>query len=232
MIDSTTESLYSDLRRQVTAVYDEVLRRYLDGNPPYSRETLAEIKARGLTFEDWKLKWRVVLKQAKLEAGQRQLDVGCGAALLAVGGLQNGADYYGLDLSASTLAFVAREAARRGINNVRQLAVAEARHLPYPGGFFDVVTAVGFSEYWPFDYLAAALREMARVLAPGGRLIFDALDGARSGSDHSRQIEALRGLNVYLPTYGATDEAFDRAGLRTVRTVGVERRVVYNLVKV
>jgi SAM-dependent methyltransferase len=229
---SNAEPVYRSIRGQVTGIQDEILDRYLAGRPPLPGQTLAAIKRRGLTFEDWKLKWRVVLKQANLQPGQRQLDVGCGAALLAIAGLQNRADYYGADLSTRTLAYVAAQVAAKGLTNLRSLVTAEARALPFAGASFDIITAIGFSEYWPLDYLAAGIAEMARLLVHGGRLIFDVLDSTRSGTEHSRQIEGLGGVQVFVPTYASADQAFARAGLEKTRAVSVDRRVVYNLVKV
>ena len=52
---------------------------------------------------------------------------------------------------------------------LRSTIVADAMNLPFPDGSFDAVTvAFGLRnmESWP-----AALREMARVLAPGGHLL-------------------------------------------------------------
>ena len=57
-------------------------------------------------------------------------------------------------------------AASRGIANT---IVADALNLPYPEGKFDVVT-VAFGLRNMADY-PAALREMHRVLKPGGRLV-------------------------------------------------------------
>ena len=59
-----------------------------------------------------------------------------------------------------------REAARKGLH---PLVVADGTRLPFADGSFDAVTvAFGLRnmESWP-----AALREMARVLAPGGHLL-------------------------------------------------------------
>jgi SAM-dependent methyltransferase len=42
-------------------------------------------------------------------------------------------------------------------------------HLPYPNDNFDVVVASGVLEHVPFDY--ESLKELYRVLKPGGRLI-------------------------------------------------------------
>jgi len=91
----------------------------------------------------------------------RILDVGCGtgANLLM---LSKYGDAEGVDVSEDALAFC-RE---RGLANVK-LGAAEA--LPYDDGTFDLVTALDVVEHLDDDL--AGLREMRRVLRPGGRVL-------------------------------------------------------------
>jgi SAM-dependent methyltransferase len=91
----------------------------------------------------------------------RILDVGCGtgANLLL---LSEFGDAEGVDVSPDALAFC-RE---RGLESVR-LGAAEA--MPYADHEFDLVTAFDVVEHMDDD--VAGLREMRRVLRPGGRLL-------------------------------------------------------------
>jgi SAM-dependent methyltransferase len=89
------------------------------------------------------------------------LDVGCGTgANLEM--LARFGDAEGVDVSAEALTFC-RE---RGLNNVRQ---GEAEQLPFADDSFDLVTALDVVEHLDDD--AAGLREMRRVLRPGGRAL-------------------------------------------------------------
>lgn len=91
----------------------------------------------------------------------RILDVGCGTgANLTM--LSQFGDAEGVDISPDALAFC-RE---RGLKNVRQGA-AEA--LPYEDGTFDLVTALDVVEHLDDDL--GGLREMRRVLRPGGHVL-------------------------------------------------------------
>lgn len=78
------------------------------------------------------------------------------------------------DLQQKMLDHVMREADRRGAGNVEPTQ-GDARGLPYPDAAFDaayLVTVLG--EIPDQD---AALRELARVLKPGGRLVVGELFG-------------------------------------------------------
>jgi SAM-dependent methyltransferase len=91
----------------------------------------------------------------------RILDVGCGtgANLLM---LSKYGDAEGVDVSEDALAFC-RE---RGLDRVK-LGAAEA--LPYDDSTFDLVTALDVVEHLDDDL--GGLREMRRVLRPGGRVL-------------------------------------------------------------
>jgi SAM-dependent methyltransferase len=91
----------------------------------------------------------------------RILDVGCGtgANLLMLSHYGNAE---GVDISNDALAFC-RE---RGLDQVK---LGAGEKLPYDDGTFDLVTAFDVVEHMDDDL--AGLREMRRVLRPGGRVL-------------------------------------------------------------
>jgi len=91
----------------------------------------------------------------------RILDVGCGTGANLLMLSQYG-DAEGVDVSEDALAFCHE----RGLEKVK-LGAAEA--LPYDDGTFDLVTALDVVEHLDDDL--AGLREMRRVLRPGGRVL-------------------------------------------------------------
>ena len=93
----------------------------------------------------------------------RILDVGCGTGA-NLKTLSEFGDAEGVDVSSDALEFC-RE---RGLTNVK---LGAAEELPYESGTFDLVTALDVVEHLDDD--VGGLREMRRVLRPGGRaLIF------------------------------------------------------------
>lgn len=99
-------------------------------------------------------------------AGARALDAGCGTGFQTALLRDLGWRAYGVDVSAGLLAI----AHRRLPDAVLALASVEA--LPWPTGHFDVVVSCGSTLSF-VDDPARALREMGRVLRPGGRLLLD-----------------------------------------------------------
>jgi len=111
-----------------------------------------------------------LLDQAELGAGQRLLDIGCGTGALTLLAKRREptADVVGLDPDPKALAR-AREKAAQANLEVR-FDQGFATELPYPDASFDRA----FSSMM-YHHLAAAdkgltLRELLRVLAPGGSL--------------------------------------------------------------
>lgn len=62
-----------------------------------------------------------------------------------------------------------RAAAAEALHRTVDLRVADAQQLPFPDASFDTVTATLTLRSIPDDQ--AAVRQMARVLGPGGRLL-------------------------------------------------------------
>jgi ubiquinone/menaquinone biosynthesis C-methylase UbiE len=102
-----------------------------------------------------------------LRPGMSLLDVGCGPGSITRGFAERLAPgrVVGLDLSEETLASARRDAAERGLDNLRYEA-GSVYALPYEDASFDVVYAHQVLQH--LREPSAALREMLRVLRPGG----------------------------------------------------------------
>ena len=107
-------------------------------------------------------RWRRLAARAVVRRGEKILDACCGTGDLALAGRAAGGDVVGVDFSEAMLARARRKAPEM------EWVQADAAALPFPDESFDAVT-VGFGIRNLAD-LEGGLRELARVLKPGGRL--------------------------------------------------------------
>ncbi len=107
-------------------------------------------------------RWRRITAERVVREGDEVLDAACGTGDLALAAARAGGRVTGLDFSERML-----ERARRKAPQLR-FVQGDALALPFPDGSFDAAT-VGFGVR-NLDDLEAGLRELRRVLRPGGRL--------------------------------------------------------------
>jgi demethylmenaquinone methyltransferase/2-methoxy-6-polyprenyl-1,4-benzoquinol methylase len=147
-----------DFAGQVNRMFDRVAGHY---------DALNSVMTAGLHH-----RWRErAAQRAGLGPGDAALDVCCGTGDLALelaGRVAPGGSVVGCDFSEPMLDLAREKADARGAVGVR-FEWADALTLPYDAGRFDAVT-VGFGVRNLAD-LDRGLREAARVLKPGGRLV-------------------------------------------------------------
>jgi SAM-dependent methyltransferase len=113
-----------------------------------------------------------VLDLAGIVAGQHVLDIGCGTGTQAIATwrrVQPGGTVIGLDISRNMLAAARRKASRAQAEiDFRE---ADAAQLPFESDRFDAVTITTVMHMIPNERQRLCLREAARVLRRGGRLL-------------------------------------------------------------
>jgi SAM-dependent methyltransferase len=99
-----------------------------------------------------------------LQHGHRVLDLGCGAGhFLAWLERRDAFRLDGLDLSEASVR------AARHLTSGAEVVVGDAESLPYPDASFDRVVCNGSIHHMP--HVEVALRELYRVVVPGGRIV-------------------------------------------------------------
>ncbi len=112
----------------------------------------------------------VMIDAARLQSGERVLDVGCGngtTTLEAARRVAPGGTVVGVDISALMLALARRRAAGTGTGNVEFLE-ADAQVHPFEVGTFDAVISQFGTMF--FEDPEAAFTNLARTVRPSGRL--------------------------------------------------------------
>ena len=114
--------------------------------------------------------FRRLVGAAGVQPGQRVLDVGCGTGYFA-GLLARVVGPSGMVIGIDPAAPMIEHARRRRGGPNCQFQVGSAERLDSPDGSFDVVVSSLAMHHIPADVRATAVREIYRVLRPGGRLL-------------------------------------------------------------
>lgn len=168
---------------------------------------------------DWGLSHAVIGKQDTI------LDVGCGGGrtLSKLAAIAAQGKIYGIDHSTESVAMATRTN-KQWIALARvEVRQASVSRLPFPEGAFDVVTAVETHFWWPA--LPTDLREVLRVLKPGGRLIViaEVYKGAEAFTSKAAEKYAQK-TGMALLSVEEHRELFTSAGYSDVQLVTDPRK--------
>jgi SAM-dependent methyltransferase len=139
---------------------------------------------------------RQLLDLAALRGDERVLDVGCGRGLLLLGAAQRlasgravGIDLWNLsDLSGNARAATEANARVLGVRERVELVDGDMRALPFADGEFDLlVSSLAVHNVYEGEGRDQALKEIARVVKPGGRVL---LQDFRHTADYARALRA------------------------------------------
>lgn len=143
-------------REQVEHMFDAIAPRY---------DLLNRLFSLGVD-RAWRRRVLGILREEPVE---RLLDLATGTADLALLCARHARSVVGADISEGMLSHGRTKVARARLSDRVELVRAASESLPFPDGRFDAVTvAFGVRN---FDDLDRGLREMRRVLRPGGRVL-------------------------------------------------------------
>ena len=165
------------------------------------------------------LEHRLIVELAGELAGKRVLDAGCGDGLLTCSLAKRGAYVSAIDMDRRMLTAAAAGAAGGRIHAT--FVEGRLEHLPFPDAAFDVVVAVTVLCF--VSDASVAVREIARVLRPGGRLVLGEL-GRWNLWAVGRRVRAWCGSPLWkaarFRTAAALCSLIDHAGLSVLAVRG------------
>lgn len=111
------------------------------------------------------------LAHVTIENHHTILDIGCGGGrtVSKLAAIATQGKVFGVDFSEESIAATKRTNARCMAAGRVEVHHGSVSQLPFPDGLFDLVTAVETHFWWP--NLPTDMREIFRVLKPGGHLI-------------------------------------------------------------
>jgi ubiquinone/menaquinone biosynthesis C-methylase UbiE len=152
----------------------ERVAEYFDQDPAGYADTYSHLDTAS-AFSFRKRRQAIVMGILRSLKGGLILDVGCGPGIYAKPCVEQGFQYYGIDLSGQMI-----NEARRIFGSLTnaEFGVGDAQHLPLPSNSVDGLLCLGMLEYVCREQEVAYLNEMARVLKPGGTIIFSFLNAS------------------------------------------------------
>lgn len=166
------------------------------------------------------------LNLAGLKTGESVLDVGCGTGTLAIAAkhrVGSSGTVYGVDASPEMLARARRKAEKAGVEIVFKNGIGEA--LPFSDGQFDVVLSTVMLHHLGSKARQQCVREMRRVLRPGGRVLAVDFGGRTHGKKglldlfHHHGYVNLRDLNALLNEAGLNSVESGAVGIGDLQFV-------------
>ncbi|GAC1482937.1 MAG: hypothetical protein PVSMB9_08750 [Candidatus Dormibacteria bacterium] len=118
--------------------------------------------------------YRRILRAARITSEDRVLDFGCGIGNILIALAEQmpfKQPLVGTDVAPALIELGRGAVARAGLANRIELLVAPATRLPFEDERFDVVLTSHVIKHLDDIALAGTFREVARVLAPGGRFL-------------------------------------------------------------
>ncbi|MBS0198190.1 MAG: class I SAM-dependent methyltransferase [Planctomycetes bacterium] len=167
--------------------------------------------------------WLLDLKPGGWRGDETVLDVGCGLGVMLIGaakrlstGTATGIDIWQTqDLSGNNPDAARENARREGVADRVTILTADMRKIPFPDSHFDVVVSnAAIHNVYKADERATALREIARVLKPGGACI---LADVRHEAQYTSVLRAAGVTDVQRRDTSITSPLFALVSLGNVR---------------
>jgi len=149
-----------------------LVQRHFRSTLPYWEQIYSDESVYGRIYQERARRAIACVDGLALSAGSPVLEIGCGPGIITTAIAHRGANVWAIDSLHEMVDRTTTMAARAGLSSRVSARVGHIDDVPFADATFDLVVLIGVSEW--LVSLTRPLREIFRVLRPGGHLIISA----------------------------------------------------------
>jgi ubiquinone/menaquinone biosynthesis C-methylase UbiE len=154
------------------ASHDALVQQYFRSTLPYWEQIYADQTVYGRIYQERARRAIDCAEGLRLADGASVLEIGCGPGVITTALARIGATVWAIDCLQEMVDRTTAMTQRAGVGSRVFAQVGHIQNLPCADATFDLVMVIGVSEW--LTSLTVPLREVFRVLKPGGHLIISA----------------------------------------------------------
>lgn len=152
--------------------HDALVQRHFRSTLPYWQQIYSDQSVYGRIYQERARRAIACVDGLALSAGTSVLEIGCGPGIITTAIARRGVNVWAIDSLHEMVERTMAMAEREGLAPHVSARVGHINDVPFADATFDLVVLIGVSEW--LVSLTNPLREIFRVLKPGGHLIISA----------------------------------------------------------
>lgn len=152
--------------------YDELVQQHFRSTLPYWEEIYADSTVYGRIYQERARRAIAYVDRIALPSSASVLEIGCGPGVITTALARKGVRVWAIDSLDEMVERTQAVAQQAGVGSRVFAQMAHVDNVPFADATFELVVLIGVSEW--LVSLRQPLREIFRVLKPGGHLIISA----------------------------------------------------------
>jgi ubiquinone/menaquinone biosynthesis C-methylase UbiE len=151
---------------------DALVRQHFRSTLPYWEQIYADTTVYGRIYQERARRALACVDRVGLPSGAAVLEIGCGPGVITTAMAQKGVTVWAIDSLEEMVERTRAMAHRAGVASRVFAQVGHINNVPFADATFELVVLIGVSEW--LVSMTQPLREIVRVLKPGGHLVISA----------------------------------------------------------